>query len=239
MDDVWRITESVESNFTFLVIDAMTGQDAVNVAESFHQTLNLDGVILTKLDGDARGGAALSVKEVVGKPIAFASTGERLADFEPFYPDRMAENLERSYGLVYSQRVLLALTDSGLARQVAYELVQRHAMRAWRERRSFFELLAADPAVTDRLAHEPVGGVDPLQGLLQVDDVDAVALPEDEAAHLGVPAAGLVAEVDAGLQQLLHRDDGVSHDALLRCLGWSSARCARRGRATETLCRRA
>jgi adenylosuccinate lyase len=70
------------------------------------------------------------------------------------YPDRMAENLERSYGLVYSQRVLLALTDSGLARQVAYELVQRHAMRAWRERRSFFELLAGDPAVTDRLSAE-------------------------------------------------------------------------------------
>ena len=70
------------------------------------------------------------------------------------YPDRMAENLERSHGLVYSQRVLLALTDSGLARQVAYELVQRHAMRAWRERRSFFELLAADPAVTDRLSAE-------------------------------------------------------------------------------------
>ena len=67
------------------------------------------------------------------------------------YPERMAENLERSYGLVYSQRVLLRLTDAGLARQVAYELVQRHAMRAWRERRSFLELLAEDPAVTDRI----------------------------------------------------------------------------------------
>jgi signal recognition particle subunit SRP54 len=90
MDEVRRISQAVEPHFTFLVIDAMTGQDAVNVAEAFHQTLSLDGVILTKLDGDARGGAALSVKEVVGKPIAFASTGERLADFEPFYPDRMA-----------------------------------------------------------------------------------------------------------------------------------------------------
>jgi signal recognition particle subunit SRP54 len=90
MDEVRRISEAVEPHYTFLVIDAMTGQDAVNVAEAFHQTLNLDGVILTKLDGDARGGAALSVKEVVGRPIAFASTGERLADFEPFYPDRMA-----------------------------------------------------------------------------------------------------------------------------------------------------
>ena len=68
----------------------MTGQDAVTVAETFHETLALDGVILTKLDGDARGGAALSVKEVVGKPIAFASTGEKLADFDLFHPDRLA-----------------------------------------------------------------------------------------------------------------------------------------------------
>ena len=90
MEEVRRISQTVEPHYTFLVVDAMTGQDAVNVAEAFHATLNLDGVILTKLDGDARGGAALSVKEVVGKPIAFASTGERLDDFEPFYPDRMA-----------------------------------------------------------------------------------------------------------------------------------------------------
>jgi signal recognition particle subunit SRP54 len=72
------------------VVDAMTGQDAVTVAENFHQTLALDGVILTKLDGDARGGAALSVKEVVGKPIAFASTGEKLDEFDLFHPDRLA-----------------------------------------------------------------------------------------------------------------------------------------------------
>jgi signal recognition particle subunit SRP54 len=71
----------------------MTGQDAVNVAEAFHAALELDGVILTKLDGDARGGAALSVKEVVGRPIAFASVGEKLADFEPFHPDRMASRI--------------------------------------------------------------------------------------------------------------------------------------------------
>ena len=68
----------------------MTGQDAVDVAERFHQTLAIDGVILSKLDGDARGGAALSVKEVIGRPIAFASTGEKLDAFEQFHPDRMA-----------------------------------------------------------------------------------------------------------------------------------------------------
>ena len=90
MDEVRRISGAIEPNFTFLVVDAMTGQDAVAVAEAFHHTLDLDGVILTKLDGDARGGAALSVKEVVGRPIAFASVGEKLADFEPVYPDRMA-----------------------------------------------------------------------------------------------------------------------------------------------------
>jgi signal recognition particle subunit SRP54 len=90
MDEVRRISEAVDPNYTFLVIDAMTGQDAVTTAEAFHQTLELDGVILTKLDGDARGGAALSVKEVVGRPIAFASTGEKLRDFDLFHPDRLA-----------------------------------------------------------------------------------------------------------------------------------------------------
>jgi len=90
MDEARRISEAVNPNYTFLVIDAMTGQDAVNVAESFHQTLAIDGVILSKLDGDSRGGAALSVKEVIGRPIAFASVGEKLGDFEAFHPDRMA-----------------------------------------------------------------------------------------------------------------------------------------------------
>jgi signal recognition particle subunit SRP54 len=90
MDEVRRISEAVEPQYTFLVIDAMTGQDAVQTAEAFHATLALDGVIITKLDGDARGGAALSVKEVVGRPIAFASTGEKLEDFDLFHPDRLA-----------------------------------------------------------------------------------------------------------------------------------------------------
>jgi len=90
MDEARRISAAVEPNYTFLVIDAMTGQDAVNVAESFHSVLAIDGVILSKLDGDSRGGAALSVKEVIGRPIAFASVGEKLGDFEAFHPDRMA-----------------------------------------------------------------------------------------------------------------------------------------------------
>jgi signal recognition particle subunit SRP54 len=93
MDEVRRISDAVQPHYTFLVIDAMTGQDAVTTAEAFHQTLAIDGVIMSKLDGDARGGAALSVKEVIGRPIAFASTGEKLADFDQFHPDRMASRI--------------------------------------------------------------------------------------------------------------------------------------------------
>jgi signal recognition particle subunit SRP54 len=93
MDEVRRVSEVVQPHYTFLVIDAMTGQDAVTTAEAFHQTLALDGVILTKVDGDARGGAALSVKEVVGRPIVFTSTGEKQGDFELFHPDRMADRI--------------------------------------------------------------------------------------------------------------------------------------------------
>jgi signal recognition particle subunit SRP54 len=90
MDQVRDISKVLQPDYTFLVVDAMTGQDAVATAEAFHDTLELDGVILTKLDGDARGGAALSVKEVVGRPIAFASTGEKIEDFDQFHPDRLA-----------------------------------------------------------------------------------------------------------------------------------------------------
>jgi signal recognition particle subunit SRP54 len=90
MEQVRLISGAVSPHYTFLVIDAMTGQDAVQTAEAFHHTLQITGVILSKLDGDARGGAALSVKEVIGRPIAFASTGEKLDAFEQFHPDRMA-----------------------------------------------------------------------------------------------------------------------------------------------------
>ena len=93
MDQARRISKAVRPHYTFLVVDATAGQDAVNSARTFHDALALDGVILTKLDGDARGGAALSVREVVGRPIAFASVGEKLDDFEPFHPDRLASRI--------------------------------------------------------------------------------------------------------------------------------------------------
>ncbi|HLK44384.1 MAG TPA: signal recognition particle protein, partial [Acidimicrobiales bacterium] len=93
MDEVRTISARTSPHYTFLVIDAMTGQDAVQTAKRFHDALDLDGVIVTKLDGDARGGVALSVRTVVGRPIVFASVGERLADLDLFYPDRMASRI--------------------------------------------------------------------------------------------------------------------------------------------------
>ena len=93
MDELVRIREAVRPTEILLVIDSMTGQDAVNAAKAFHEAVPLTGVILTKLDGDTRGGAALSVKAVTGKPIKFAGTGEKLGDIEPFHPERMASRI--------------------------------------------------------------------------------------------------------------------------------------------------
>ncbi|AGC68188.1 signal recognition particle protein Ffh [Thermoclostridium stercorarium subsp. stercorarium DSM 8532] len=93
MHELENIKLSVKPHEILLVVDSMTGQDAVNVAESFNNRLDIDGIILTKLDGDTRGGAALSTKAVTGKPVKFVGIGEKLSDFEPFYPDRMASRI--------------------------------------------------------------------------------------------------------------------------------------------------
>jgi len=93
MEELARLKQKVKPQEILFVVDAMTGQDAVNVAKAFDEKLGVDGVILTKLDGDTRGGAALSIKAVVGKPIKFSGTGEKLGDIEPFHPDRMARRI--------------------------------------------------------------------------------------------------------------------------------------------------
>ena len=93
MAELQEIKENVTVHQTLLVVDAMTGQDAVNVANEFNQKVGVDGVILSKMDGDTRGGAALSIKAVTGKPILYVSMGEKLTDMEQFYPDRMANRI--------------------------------------------------------------------------------------------------------------------------------------------------
>lgn len=119
MAEVRAIARAIEPHYTFLVLDAMTGQEAVRVGESFNEALGLDAVILTKLDGDARGGAALSIREVVGCPVAFASVGERVGDFEPFHPDRLA-------GRILGMGDLLSLAEKA---EAAYEGEQAAAER--------------------------------------------------------------------------------------------------------------
>ena len=93
MGELQEIKENVDIDQTILVVDSMTGQDAVNVAKTFHEKIEIDGVILTKLDGDTRGGAALSIRAVTGKPILYVGMGEKLSDLEQFYPDRMASRI--------------------------------------------------------------------------------------------------------------------------------------------------
>lgn len=93
MEELKRLKVNIKPHEILLVVDSMTGQDAVNVAQTFSDTVGIDGIVLTKLDGDTRGGAALSVKKVTGKPIKFAATGEKLSDIEIFHPDRMAQRI--------------------------------------------------------------------------------------------------------------------------------------------------
>ena len=121
MDELKAVKEAANPDETLLVIDSMTGQDAVNVASAFDSQLGVDGIILTKLDGDSRGGAALSVKAVTGKPIKFAGVGEKIEDLEPFYPDRMASRI-LGMGDILS---LIEKASSGIDEQKAMKMVDK------------------------------------------------------------------------------------------------------------------
>lgn len=121
MEELVRITEAVTVNDILLVVDSMVGQDAVNIAKAFDEQLPIDGVILTKLDGDTRGGAALSVRAVTGKPIMFAGVGEKLSDFEEFHPDRMASRI-LGMGDILS---LIERAESEIDEQKALEAARR------------------------------------------------------------------------------------------------------------------
>ena len=121
MQELQSIKEAVQPQEIMLVVDAMTGQDAVNAAQAFHEALDIDSVMLSKLDGDARGGAALSVRAVTGKPIKFVGMGEKLTDIEPFHPDRMASRI-LGMGDVLS---LIEKAEKALDQKKAQEMEQR------------------------------------------------------------------------------------------------------------------
>ena len=124
MNELVEIKEAVEVHQTILVVDAMTGQDAVNVAGMFNDKIGIDGVILTKLDGDTRGGAALSIRSVTGKPILYIGMGEKLSDLEQFYPDRMASRI-LGMGDILS---LIEKAESQVDEEKAKELSQKLRM---------------------------------------------------------------------------------------------------------------
>lgn len=123
MTELTDVKAAVQPDEIFLVVDAMTGQDAVNVADSFNDQLDITSVILTKLDGDTRGGAALSIREVTGKPIKFTGTGEKLDAIEPFYPDRMANRILGMGDLL----TLIERTQEEVDEKRAEELAQKMA----------------------------------------------------------------------------------------------------------------
>lgn len=125
MDELVNIKRTASPHEVLLVVDAMTGQDAVTVAESFHETLGLDGIIMTKLDGDTRGGAALSVKAVTGRPIKFVGMGEKLDALEPFHPDRMASRILGMGDVLTLIEKAQATMDQEKAKEMEYKLRQQ------------------------------------------------------------------------------------------------------------------
>lgn len=136
MDELRTIKDKIKPHEILLCVDAMTGQDAVTVAGAFHQALGIEGIVLTKTDGDTRGGAALSVKAVTGRPIKFASAGEKIADLEPFYPERMASRI-LGMGDVLT---LIEKAQEQFNEQKAAELEQK--MRAGFDLEDFLEQFA-------------------------------------------------------------------------------------------------
>ncbi|HEY8552040.1 MAG TPA: signal recognition particle protein [Thermaerobacter sp.] len=159
MAELERIRQAVAPRETLLVVDAMTGQDAVNVAATFHQRLGIDGVILTKLDGDARGGAALSVRAVTGRPIKFVGLGERVDQLEPFHPERMASRILGMGDVLSLIEKAQAAFDAQQARRLERKLREQtfdledflEQLRQVRKMGPLDQLLAMIPGLSGRL----------------------------------------------------------------------------------------
>jgi signal recognition particle subunit SRP54 len=180
MEELSSIKAAVEPDEILLVLDAMTGQDAVNAATAFDNQLNIDGVMLTKLDGDARGGAALSVKAVTGKPIKFVGNGEKLDNIEPFHPERMASRI-LGMGDVLT---LIEKAEAALDKKKAEELEQKLRKNKF-TLQDFYDQLSQIKnmgSLTDILAMMP--GMN--AGALKDIQVDEKALSHTEAIILSM-----------------------------------------------------
>ena len=180
MEELSNIKEAVHPNEILLVVDAMTGQDAVNAATAFNNQLDIDGVMLTKLDGDARGGAALSVKAVTGKPIKFVGTGEKLDQIEPFHPSRMASRI-LGMGDVLT---LIEKAEAAMDQKKAQELEQRLRKNKFTLQDFYDQLvqLKSMGSITDILGMMP--GMN--AGALKNVQIDEKALSRTEAIILSM-----------------------------------------------------
>ncbi|MGP1434947.1 MAG: signal recognition particle protein [Catonella sp.] len=170
MQELVDIKEAVDVTQTLLVVDAMTGQEAVNVATTFDSKIELDGVVLTKLDGDTRGGAALSIRSVTGKPILYAGMGEKLSDLEQFYPDRMANRILGMGDIL----TLIDKAQSALDAEKAKELEQKFkkAEFDFNDMLAQFEQISKLGSITDILGMMPGG----LGGKIDESMVDEKAM---------------------------------------------------------------
>ena len=180
MDELSNIKEAVQPDEILLVVDAMTGQDAVNAATAFNNQLDIDGVMLTKLDGDARGGAALSVKAVTGKPIKFVGTGEKLDQIEPFHPSRMASRILGMSDVL----TLIEKAEAAMDQKKAQELEQRLRKNKFTLQDFYDQLvqLKSMGSITDILGMMP--GMN--AGALKNVQVDEKALSRTEAIILSM-----------------------------------------------------
>jgi len=155
MGELGRIKDAVKPSDILLVADAMTGQDAVNMAQAFNEALDIGGVVLTKMDGDARGGAALSIKAITGKPIKFVGVGEKLRELEPFHPDRMASRILGMGDILTMIEKAQAVVDEKQAAELEKKLRKsqftledfRDQMRQIRKMGSFSDLMDMIPGM--------------------------------------------------------------------------------------------
>lgn len=180
MEELEQIKEAVNVYQTILVVDAMTGQDAVNVSGTFNDKIGIDGVILTKLDGDTRGGAALSIRSVTGKPILYIGMGEKLSDLEQFYPDRMASRILGMGDIQSLIEKAAAQVDEEQAKELSQKLRKAefdyndflNQMQQIRKMGGMGSILSMMPGVGSQLA-----GVDMDEGERSMHRVESIILP--------------------------------------------------------------
>ena len=179
MDELVEIKKAVDISQTILVVDAMTGQDAVNVSETLNQKIGIDGVILTKLDGDTRGGSALSIRAVTGKPILYVGMGEKLSDLEPFYPDRMASRILGMGDIMSLIEKASAEIDEQQAREMSQKLRKAEfdyndflsQMQQIKKMGGMGSILSMLPGVSNQLS-----GIDMSEGEKSMKRVESIIL---------------------------------------------------------------